>query len=98
MRRCLVGAVGLFGLGLLGVMQASARPPAGSPETCAPSFDLITLPELLAQAERNGIPQEREQATFHRVNKNGDEWICQKQLSGENHYNFIDNQSIGRDQ
>jgi hypothetical protein len=70
---------------------AHATPPPGSAESCTRSFESMTLEQILVQAERNGIPEADARAMFERVNMNEDDWICQKQLSGENHYNFVDN-------
>ncbi|MEA3055384.1 MAG: hypothetical protein QOD30_816 [Actinomycetota bacterium] len=77
---------------------AYASPPSGSATTCTPSFEPMTHEAILAQAQRNGIPEERAEGMWVHVNKNGDDWICQKQLQGENHYDFVDNQAVGRDQ
>jgi hypothetical protein len=58
----------------------------------------MTLPDLLAQAQRLGIPEEAARGLFARVNKNGDPWICQRKLPGEDtDINFVDNQAVGLD-
>jgi hypothetical protein len=77
---------------------ASAKPPAGSADTCPSDYQAMTLEELLAQAERNEIPEERARNLFERVNKNQDTWICQTKLPGDaTNFNFIDNQAVGLD-
>ena len=77
---------------------ASAEPPAGSADTCPADYQAMTLEELLAQAERLGVPEERARNLFDRVNKNQDDWICQKKLPGDaTNFNFIDNQAVGLD-
>ncbi|MEY2431066.1 MAG: hypothetical protein QOC92_791 [Acidimicrobiaceae bacterium] len=70
---------------------AVAQPPAGSADSCNNSFESMTLDDILQQANRNGVPEQNARTMFAKVNKNGDEWICQKQLKGTNHYDFIDN-------
>ena len=75
---------------------AHAQPPSGSVDTCAPTYDAMTREMILEQANSNGVPEERATAMFDKVNKNGDSWICQEQLPGDNHYNFIDNPATGR--
>ena len=45
-----------------------------------------------------GVPEEAARGLFASVNKNGDAWICQKKLPGEDtHRNFVDNQALGLD-
>ena len=79
-------------------LPASAQPPSGSADTCPPSYDPITLQALLSQGQRLGIPEERARGLYAFVNKNGDGWICQKKLPGDDtNFNFVDNQAIGRD-
>ena len=56
----------------------------------------MTLPDLLAQAARLGVPEDRARGLFAKVNKNGDAWICQLKLPGEaTNFNFVDNQAVG---
>jgi hypothetical protein len=58
----------------------------------------MTLPALLVQAGRLGIPEDAARGLFAVVNKNGDEWICQRKLPGDDtDINFLDNQAIGLD-
>lgn len=77
---------------------ALAQPPEGTNATCPSDYQAMTVPDILAQAERLGISEERARAMFESVNKNEDEWICQKKLSGDDtSYNFLDNQAIGKD-
>lgn len=78
-------------------VPASAQPPSGSASTCPPRYDPMTLPALLSQAQRLGIPEERARALFASVNKNKDTWICQRKLPGDDtDINFVDNQAVGR--
>jgi hypothetical protein len=79
---------------------AAAEPPAGSADTCTRGYEALTLPQVLALAERNGVPEERARNMFERVNKNEDDWICAKDQPSpqENHYNFKDNQAVGQDE
>ena len=89
--------------GAVSVALAGAAPPAlaeglaGSPLTCTSSFDVMTLPEIRMQAERNGIPAAAALAMFAKVDGNEDGWICQKRMPSPlpNHYNFVDNQAVG---
>lgn len=74
---------------------AAADPPPGSADTCPAMYQPMTHEQLMEQARRNGFPEDRASAMWHRVNKNGDAWICQRQMSGELHYNWIDNQAVG---
>jgi uncharacterized membrane protein YdfJ with MMPL/SSD domain len=77
---------------------ASAKPPAGSADTCPGDYQAMTLEDLLAQAERDGFPEERVRYMFERLNKNQDDLICQTKLPGDvTDYNFIDNQALGLD-
>ena len=75
---------------------AVADPPAGNMLTCPTRYESITLEQLLAQAQRNGVSEDKASQMFEFVNKNDDSWICQEKLPGENHYNFVDNQALGR--
>jgi len=76
--------------------SAAAQPPSGSADTCPPRYTAMTLPALLAQAQRLGIPEEAARNLFATVNKNGDSWICQRKLPGEDtDINFVDNQAVG---
>jgi hypothetical protein len=96
-----VAIAALFVISAIGGLAgpASAGNPAGSAETCTSSFEAMTLPAILAQAERNGIPEDRAREMFDSVNKNDDAWICQKKMPSplSNHYNFVDNQAVGTD-
>ena len=75
---------------------AAAQPPSGSATTCPPRYTPMTLPELIAQAAQLGLPAEAPHGLFARVNKNGDSWICQRKLPGdETSFNFIDNPAVG---
>ncbi len=81
---------------------ASAKPPAGSADTCPGGYQAMTLEDLLAQAERDGIPEEDARNRFDLINKNQDAWMCQSKLPGApsphgTDYNFIDNQAVGLD-
>ena len=84
---------------MLGAAPASASPPPGSAQTCPADYQAMTLPQLIAQAERNGVGEQRARALFARVNKNQDDWICQAGLPGDpaTSFNFIDNQAVGLD-
>ena len=96
--RLLGSALATIGLTVaLTATTAAADPPPRTADSCTHSFESMTLEQILAQAERNGIPEQNARAMFERVNNNGDDWICQKQLEGENHYNFVDNQSANGD-
>ena len=99
MRRLAVAAAVALAANTMWSGTASAQPPAGSAETCTSSYQPMTLPEILAQAERNGIPEENARNMFEKVNKNEDAWICQKKMPSPlvNHYNFVDNQAVGTD-
>ena len=78
---------------------ASAKPPAGSADTCPGDYQAMTLEDLLAQAEEAGIPEEDAHARFDLINMNQDAWICQAKMPGaaRGEYNFIDNQAAGLD-
>jgi hypothetical protein len=78
---------------------ASAKPPAGSADTCPGGYQAMTLEELLAQAEEAGIPEEDARARFDLINMNQDAWMCQKKMpdAARGEYNFIDNQAVGLD-
>lgn len=82
-----------------GAAPAWADPPEGSAQTCPPTYQVMTLADLIAQAEGNGIGEQKARAMFARVNKNQDDWICQENLPGDpaTSFNFIDNQALGRD-
>ena len=75
---------------------ALAGAPSGA-DTCTQSFDGITLADIRAQAQRNGIPELVALNMFATVDKNSDGWICQKKMPSPltNHYNFVDNQAVG---
>ena len=98
MRRVVAMLLVTSGLGL-SAQSAVAQPPPGSADTCTRGYEALTLPQLLAQAERNGVPEENARNAFERVNKNEDDWICSKDQPSpqENHYNFKDNQAVGTD-
>ena len=96
MRRLAVAVVVTFLVG--SALPAWAGPPAGSATTCPPRYEAMTLADILAQAQRLGVPEERARALFARVNKNQDDWICQEKLPGEeDDFNFADNQAVGLD-
>lgn len=93
----LAAAVFAGALSLTGTV-ASARAPGGSASTCPPKYTAMTLPALLAQAERLGVPESAARNLFATVNKNDDSWICQRKLPGEDtDINFVDNQAVGLD-
>jgi hypothetical protein len=92
-----VGVLLAGGALVLASVSVAAEPPAGSAATCPPRYQAMTLPALLAQAERVGVPEANARALFSRVNKNEDDWICQTKLPGdEASFNFTDNQAVGR--
>lgn len=97
MRRALVLLLFAPTLGV-SVQAAGAQPPPGTDETCTAGYESLTLTELLAQAERNGVPEQNARNAFERVNKNEDDWICSKDQPSPqvNHYNFKDNQAVGQ--
>jgi len=90
-----VACLNCAGLLSLTELPAAAAPPAGSSQTCAGDSDATTLPELLELAEENNVPQANAQATFGRVNKNQDSWICVTHLPSQTGFNFTDNQAVG---
>ena len=96
----MVRALSIIGMSaIVAVASATvtlADPPAGSALTCPTRYESITLEQLLAQAQRNGVSEDTARQMFEFVNKNDDSWICQEKLPGENHYNFVDNQALGR--
>jgi hypothetical protein len=49
-------------------------------------------------AQRVGVSEQRARALFTRINKNGDRWICVRDLPGDDpeSFGFVDNQAIGR--
>lgn len=98
-KRLTVAAVVVVASMAVGVGVVGASPPPGSAETCTADYQAMTLPELLAQAERNGVSEENARNAFDDVNKNDDAWICSKRLPSPlvNHYNFLDNQAVGHD-
>ena len=100
MRRSLVSvgaAITISGAFTATAHLALAERPSGSAETCTASFDPMTLPDILAQAQRNGIPESSARGMFAKVDGNQDGWICQKRMPSPllNHYNFVDNQAVG---
>ena len=90
-----VAAISVVSMWLGG--PVSARPPAGSAETCTRSFVAVTLEELLERAQNRGVPEQAARDVFASVNKNADAWICEKHLPGRpvNHFNFVDTQAVG---
>ena len=75
---------------------ASASPLPGTAETCPGKYHSMTREQIYAQAATLGIPQEQADASFNRVNLNGDLWICQKGTPpGEPGFNWTDNQALG---
>ncbi len=98
MRRLVVPGLLAATMSALVALPAAAQPPTGSAHTCPPRYTPMTLPALLNQAQRLGIPEEQARALFELVNKNEDDWICQRKLPGEDtDVNFVDNQAVGRD-
>ena len=97
MRGIALGAAAVAALVGYFAEPVSASPPPASAETCTASYDVMTLPEIRAQAGRNGIPLAVAEGMFAKVDKNADGWICQKRMPSPlpNHYNFVDNQAIG---
>jgi hypothetical protein len=90
----------VFACSVLGLtaQPATASPPPGDATTCTRSYEALTLEQLLAQAERNAVPEANARNLFESVNNNEDAWICSKKQPSPDplHYNFIDNQAIGR--
>ena len=90
-------------LGLVSVVlvapAADAGPPAGTATTCTPSFDAMTLEQVLVLADEVGVPEENARRMFESINKNDDAWICVKKMPSPDptHYNFVDNQAVGLD-
>lgn len=96
MRRTAAAMVFAFALAALAGPAASAHGPGGSATTCPRPYTAVTYAELLAQAQRLGVPEAAARGLYARVNKNADAWICQLKLPGaETHFSFIDNQAVG---
>jgi hypothetical protein len=94
----LIAASVAFGAALAGLSApAGAKPPAGSASTCPAAYEAYTLSELIALGEANGVPQDRVEATFGRLNKNADAWVCVAVVPQSTGFNFIDNQAVGLD-
>jgi hypothetical protein len=95
--RLVVASAIVFMSTLIRAGTAHGTPPPGTANTCPADYQALTLPELLAQAERNGVSEQDARNAFEDVNKNEDAWICSKRMPSPlvNHYNFIDNQAVG---
>jgi hypothetical protein len=95
--RLVVASALVFMSTVAGTGTAHGTPPPGNANTCPADYQAMTLPDLLAQAQRNGVSEQDARNAFDDVNNNEDAWICSKRLPSPlvNHYNFIDNQAVG---